>query len=344
MSCVNSLFAEEERGQPSQNPEQCFLLTIAVPTYNRLEKLSSCLYSIVSQIAGDGLVEVLVSDNASDDGTEDFMLRFRNDYGDLSYYRNSENLGPDRNFLNCFEHARGKYVMLLGDDDALLPGALDRILGVLKTNPDFVHLRTRTSGGLRPDFNRFETADDFFEAVGVYVTFVSSLIFKTENIRAIEGKDRFFDTNFIQSHLALLTLRKSGEYVQINFPCLSVTGNVTISYDLYHVWGVCYHNLLFGTAVKCGISLPVVSRVYDESMRVNVLDFIRLFRSTCQDSGRWNEEDMYCCLDDVSPNTRSMIERAMSAPVAALRVSNLARRAARFAKALVKRTAKPITG
>ena len=103
------------------------LLTIAIPTFNRADRLKRCLEACLEQTAGKS-VELLVSDNASEDATQAFMTEFCKKNLAVSYVRNPENIGPDRNFLNCYNCAKGEYVLLLGDDDVLLPGAVDAIL------------------------------------------------------------------------------------------------------------------------------------------------------------------------------------------------------------------------
>jgi glycosyltransferase involved in cell wall biosynthesis len=110
------------------------ILSVAIPTFNRVDKLKKCLESLLAEIAGKP-VELLVSDNASQDGTQAYMEEICREHPEVTYIRNSENVGPDRNFLNCYNRASGEYVYLLGDDDVLLPGAMDAILETLAKKP-----------------------------------------------------------------------------------------------------------------------------------------------------------------------------------------------------------------
>ena len=99
-----------------------YALTIAIPTYNRLEKLKICLKRLMEQKKIEQ-IEIIVSDNDSTDGTGEYMTELVKKAENIHYYRNTENVGPDKNFLNCFDKAVGEYVLLLGDDDFLLPMA-----------------------------------------------------------------------------------------------------------------------------------------------------------------------------------------------------------------------------
>lgn len=82
-------------------------------------------------------IEIIVSDNASSDGTGEYMTELVKKAENISYYRNTENVGPDKNFLNCFDKAMGEYVLLLGDDDFLLPMAVEHLLDTLEKNRYF---------------------------------------------------------------------------------------------------------------------------------------------------------------------------------------------------------------
>ena len=75
------------------------MLTIAIPTYNRSMCLNELLKDILLQLQSvdKGFVRVLVSDNASNDGTMDVVKRFDEDFksvgSELIYRRNDVNIG-----------------------------------------------------------------------------------------------------------------------------------------------------------------------------------------------------------------------------------------------------------
>lgn len=115
------------------NPSQP-LLSICIPTYNRAGLLRVCLESIFNQFQEERLksfIEVVVSDNASSDSTEALVANFQKIYPQLKYFRNPENIGGDLNLANSVVKATGKYAWYLGDDDALAPGILTHVAGIL---------------------------------------------------------------------------------------------------------------------------------------------------------------------------------------------------------------------
>jgi glycosyltransferase involved in cell wall biosynthesis len=111
-----------------------YLLTIAVPTYNRAPYLDLCLFQICSQLkAHEGSVEVLVSNNCSTDTTDSVVRKYISLGHPITYLKNAENIGPDRNFKQCYRKAKGKYVLMPGDDDVLLDGSIDKLLEILRS-------------------------------------------------------------------------------------------------------------------------------------------------------------------------------------------------------------------
>jgi glycosyltransferase involved in cell wall biosynthesis len=108
-------------------------VSIGLPTYNRVELLGKAVDSVLAQTHRD--VELIVSDNASTDGTE-ALCRERAARDDrLRYIRQPVNLGPTANFNAVLEAARGDYFMWLSDDDWLDANYVATCLGALTSRP-----------------------------------------------------------------------------------------------------------------------------------------------------------------------------------------------------------------
>jgi glycosyltransferase involved in cell wall biosynthesis len=110
------------------------LLTVAVPTYRRVDLLRRCLESVRPRDdATRAEIELIISDNSPDAQVEDHVAAFRSSWpGVLHYDRNPSGTGAVNNFNLCVRRANGQYTLILHDDDYLLPGAIDRIVGVLR--------------------------------------------------------------------------------------------------------------------------------------------------------------------------------------------------------------------
>jgi len=104
------------------------LVTIGIATYNRVRRtFPEALRSALAQAYPR--LEIVVCDNASDDGTDAFMADQRDPR--LRYHRHASNIGANANFNACLELARGTYFLLLHDDDVLDPSFVERAVAAL---------------------------------------------------------------------------------------------------------------------------------------------------------------------------------------------------------------------
>ena len=152
-------------------------LTIGVVTYNGLSLLRDCLDSI--RVAGIGCdYEILVVDNGSGDGTPEWL---RSQHPDVRVVVNSANRGVAAGNNQCFEHGRGRYVLLLNNDALVLPGMVDRLVALADDHP-----RAGAVGGRRVN------ADGSFQVSHMaFPTLRSEIVFAT---RAWALYDRTYPT------------------------------------------------------------------------------------------------------------------------------------------------------
>lgn len=114
-------------------------ITLGIPAYNRPRELGDAIESILSQVdpTTRGQMEILICDDCSPGEMPAVAQDYAKKYPDLiRYHRNETNLGYSGNVNSLFQRGTGEYVWLLGDDDALEPGALRRVLDTLQQYPD----------------------------------------------------------------------------------------------------------------------------------------------------------------------------------------------------------------
>jgi glycosyltransferase involved in cell wall biosynthesis len=100
------------------------LISIVIPTRERIETLRSTLSTALDQKSQR--IEVLVADNASRDGTAEFVRSIVD--ARLRYVNPARRLSMSANWDFALLHARGAYIVIIGDDDAVVPGAIDRLI------------------------------------------------------------------------------------------------------------------------------------------------------------------------------------------------------------------------
>lgn len=119
------------------------LLTIGVPVYNGEGTLDRCLGSIAAYAPENA--QVVVSDNASTDGTEAIGRHYAKRLPNFRYVRQEVNIGGKANFCQLYETARTPYFMWLGDDDWLGDDFLERALAFMERHSDYVLATTGAS-------------------------------------------------------------------------------------------------------------------------------------------------------------------------------------------------------
>ena len=107
------------------------LITVAIPTYNRVEWLKGCILSVLAQ--SHQRFELVVSDNASTDGTSAFLSTISDPR--LRVVTQTSNIGAIPNLNACLALARGDYIVFVPDDDRIAPEFLGRCIELIRTDP-----------------------------------------------------------------------------------------------------------------------------------------------------------------------------------------------------------------
>jgi glycosyltransferase involved in cell wall biosynthesis len=119
----------------TENP----ILSICIPTYNRLSYLKNLLELLLPQILSKK-IEICISDNNSSDGTRDFLRTLINDYTFIKCQIQSNNLAIDDNMYAVIAMATGQYIYPIGDDDVILEGGLNFLIAEATRGGDLVVL------------------------------------------------------------------------------------------------------------------------------------------------------------------------------------------------------------
>lgn len=224
------------------------LLTIAIPTFNRsihLKRLLDGLQEILGSVSQP--VEILISDNASSDGTDAVTAEFYAACPDAIVIRNATNIGADANIAQCFRRASGRYVWIIGDDDMPKRDALQRILEVLANEapdilyapsewlPDVVSPDQGTS--FDPTAYRSCDAQTFARQVNVWLTFLSGIIVKKEYALDRTDLDSFKDSCLIQMAWVLPALRHGRTFGIFRDALVLATAGNTGGYAVVKVFG-----------------------------------------------------------------------------------------------------------
>lgn len=227
------------------------ILTIAIPTYNRSEYLNVCLKRISDEIdklseAQRRLVCICISDNGSTDETPQVVEQYQERFGKNLYaLRTSENKGMDFNFTRCYESATTKYVWIFGDDDVILSGGLEKVLGALVNNE--IDLLYVNHYWFLDDFKvapkkkecyglvLYNSSIKFTHRTNVMLTFLSGLIVRTRV--GTNYRTGLMGSKLVQLSWVLPLLRDGACFAIIEDWVIAARGANSGGYELVEVFG-----------------------------------------------------------------------------------------------------------
>ncbi len=111
-------------------------VSIGLPVYNGEQFLAQTLESLLSQTFRD--IEIVISDNASTDGTQAICRSFAARDPRIEYIRQDTNLGASANYNVVVHRAHGEYFKWAAHDDLCEPTFIERCVELLDASPDAV--------------------------------------------------------------------------------------------------------------------------------------------------------------------------------------------------------------
>jgi len=117
--------------------------TVGIPVW-KSRFLAEAIESVLKQRFSD--FELVIVDDASPDNIKELVMAFKDSR--IRYFRNEKNFGARYlvdNWNVCLKKARGRYFLLLGDDDRLEPDCLEEFSRLIAEypGPEVYHCRSR---------------------------------------------------------------------------------------------------------------------------------------------------------------------------------------------------------
>jgi glycosyltransferase involved in cell wall biosynthesis len=111
-------------------------VSIGMPVYNGANFLPEALDSVLAQTVDD--FELIISDNASTDGTQQICQHYAEGDDRIIYLRQEKNVGAAQNFNLLVDRAKSAYFRWACHDDILHPRCLEVSIEILNEHPDVV--------------------------------------------------------------------------------------------------------------------------------------------------------------------------------------------------------------
>lgn len=203
-------------------------LTIGIPTYNRANIIGELLNDIFSQVSREMLsrLEVLISDNASDDDYLPVIQSYSCKYPNTITYRRCEvNCGFSGNVDNVVRYARNDFVLIMSDDDGLTNNALQELFSILDSHPK-IGLSILSFSTYSRDMSEIvhphvPLPDKYYEVGGDYIreiraftsALISGYVFKKKSWLNNHA-EKYLDVNSIHLIMGALVLATEPFYAQ----------------------------------------------------------------------------------------------------------------------------------
>jgi len=114
-----------------ENTSERSRVTVVIPTLNRSHWLGGAIESVLAQTHRD--FTLVVADNASTDETPSVVAGFADER--VQYVRRPRTLELNEHYNLCVDEISTEYFLIVPDDDALVPDAIETLLPVLERNP-----------------------------------------------------------------------------------------------------------------------------------------------------------------------------------------------------------------
>ena len=128
---------------PSRGAPQIPTVSMGLVVYNGERYLAATIDSLLDQTFCD--FELIISDNASTDRTEEIGRAYAAKDTRVRYSRNDKNLGAAANYQRALELSRGKYFRLAACDDLSAPELLAKCVAVLDRDPSVLLAYPKTT-------------------------------------------------------------------------------------------------------------------------------------------------------------------------------------------------------
>lgn len=117
------------------------LVSIGLPVFNAGAGIADVVRSVLD--LKHERIELVISDNASTDETEEVCRELARSDRRIAYHRQPENVGLLNNFISVADLARGEFFRWIGDDDRMEPAYATRCLEVFADDPRLILVTTQ---------------------------------------------------------------------------------------------------------------------------------------------------------------------------------------------------------
>ncbi|MDV7105998.1 glycosyltransferase family 2 protein [Vibrio sp. TH_r3] len=190
--------------------EKSTLVSICIPTRNRIGLLKKVIKSIVNDNVDYSLFEIVISDNSDDNQTENYCKEMKKLGVNVTYYKN-ENMGF-YNSITSLSLGRGKFLKLHNNYSTFVSGQFKELVEWVEKNKVEKPMLFFTNGelGLKP--NKIITINNrnlFLNKATYLITWSSGFSIWRDNFEELDTSEGQVNEMFPHTSLLLKSLPKS---------------------------------------------------------------------------------------------------------------------------------------
>lgn len=249
------------------------ILSICIPTYNRAEYLEDTIRSIVSQerfiLTND--VEIVISDNCSNDNTSEIGNRLANEFPDkVLYYRNETNI-IDENFELSLRRGRGIFLKLNNDTLLHEANSLEKIITTIDKNRKYQNILFFSNNEIISDSGITENLDAFVRKVSYNINWIGAFGIWKDHLLEMNDFSRYANLLLTQTDVLIRLIGKGRNTFVNNEKMFSVAElKKKGGYDLITVFLENYTAIL-----KDAVSVGSINQMtYDIELNKVCLNFL----------------------------------------------------------------------
>ena len=170
------------------------ILSICIPTYNRVEYLKKVIDSIVNDetFLNTSDVELVISNNCSSDSTDDLCQIYKNKFPDkINYICQKEPIYSDEHIFKCTEYATGEYTKLNNDTLCYCKGSIKKIVDLIRNNPNQEIFFLANGNGKNKENVICHSFDELLNSAGYNITWIGGMLIKKGKFNELDDYLRY---------------------------------------------------------------------------------------------------------------------------------------------------------
>lgn len=190
------------------------LLTLCMPTYNRVVNVCEALEDIIPKIKPYNF-RLIVVDNCSPDNTRKVVEAYQGLYDRLEYFGQDENKGYDINFETALKLAKTPYCWVIGDGNRLQAQNFPAIVKTLSEQMPDIYIVDEVHRALSSFPPKVYTdASDLLHDLGWHMTLLSSTIF-SQKIIQMGNFEKYRNTHFLHLGVVFDSLARLDKFTAV---------------------------------------------------------------------------------------------------------------------------------